>query len=145
MNKMTVAGVNFSNENGTSRQSILTSLFQAGKTIVGVKLVKTNYTDANGVTSLALACVEKSTGEQIGFIHKEDIASCVSISEMTGFIGYNQKGHTYYVELRPVEAPTKKQYGAVKSICSKNGLEMPCYDARAYKQFFGKLAVETAR
>lgn len=143
MANMTIAGVTFSNEDGTNRQGILAGLVGAGKDIIGIRLVKQNYTDAKtNKTSLALGCIERTTGKQIGFIHNSDIAGLLerNVTEMTGFIGYNGKGKCYFVELSEVKAPSRNQYIAVKNTCARAGIEMPAYDVRAYKRWFSTVA-----
>ena len=141
MKTMTVAGVTFANEDGTNRQGILAGLVGAGKDIIGIRLVKQNYTDANNKTTLALGCIERTTGKQVGFIHNADIAEMLEkgITELTGFIGYNQKGHCYFIELSEVKAPSKNQYIMVKNTCARAGIEMPTYDVRAYKRWFANV------
>ncbi len=139
MKKMNIAGVTFNNKDGENRQGILAGLAAAGKTIIGIKIVKQNYTDSTtGRTSLALACVERTTGKQIGFIHQNEIADILSkgVTEMTGFIGYNTKGKCYFVEIDTVQAPSRNQYILVKNTCKRAGIEAPAYDVRAYKRWF---------
>ena len=136
--KSTIAGVTFANNDGENRQGILASLTAAGKTIIGIKIVKQNYTDSTGRTSLALACVERTTGKQIGFIHQNEIADMLSkgLTEMTGFVSYNTKGKCYFVEIDTVQAPSRNQYILVKNTCKRAGIEAPAYDVRAYKRWF---------
>lgn len=135
-----VAGVTFANEDGVNRQGILRELVDAKKEICGISLKKTNYTDNNGVTQMAIACIEKTSRQQIGFIPKENITEILkdNCNELTAFIGYNTKGKCYYVELSPVQAPTKNQYVYVQRACKKAGIPMPAYDERAYKRWFSR-------
>ena len=135
----TIAGVTFNNADGTGRQGILAGLIAAGRDIISIRIVKQNYTDEKtGKTTLALGCIERSTGKQLGFIHNNEIAEMLekNITEMTGFIGYNVKGKCYFVELSEVKAPSKNQYIMVKNTCNRAGIELPAYDARAYKRWF---------
>lgn len=128
-----VAGVTFDNEiedGGRNRQSILKDLYECGRHVLTVDLVRSTY---NGNPSIKV--IDHLTREMLGYIPKEMISN-VTDNQMTGFIMFYNE--CYYVQLDIQKKPSKKQYKYMQYLCSKARTIMPAYDERAYAEFFAK-------
>jgi hypothetical protein len=134
-----VAGVTFTNQDGISRQSILREFGE--NCFITVNLIKQSFFNEDTRQSeLAIACIEKNTKKQIGFIPREDITSDImNIRQMTGHVGCYAPSDTYYCELSQVQAPPTEMYADMKTVCEKRKLTMPAYDVRAFIQFTDRL------
>ena len=137
-----IAGVTLANADGISRQEIL-KFFGVSRYIT-VNLIKRYYFNPKtGKKELSIACIEKSTKSQLGFIPEGDITQEIKgIRQMTGLVGHHASDDTYYCELTETQAPSSETYAYVKEICESKNLLMPIYDMRAYAQFYDWLDVE---
>lgn len=133
-NMIKVAGVTFTNEDGTSRQEILAGL--VGTTgIITVDLQQTTWhNDETNEDEYAIKCIEHNTRKVIGWIPKTELDNDILSSQMTGFIRYYH--NKYSVQLDTIKRPSQKQYHAVKALCAKQGRPMVAYDVRAYAYVF---------
>jgi hypothetical protein len=127
------AGVTFANPDGESRQEILKS-FGDG-TFITVNLIKQTYFNPQTkIPELAIACFEKNTKKQIGYIPKADIEpEIIKMRQLTGYVSvFND---TYYCVLTKQQEPDTKMYSDMKQFCENIHLKPPAYDTRAYIQF----------
>ena len=142
-----VAGVTFKNDindGGKSRQDVLADILSKGYSIITVKLKHVAYQDkTTGIYELAIKCIEKRSGQVIGFIPKTAIESMKTQTELTGFI--NLYKNTYYVNLTPQQKPSPTQYRYVKDLCDKYGWTQPAYDVAAYNGFIAAIKKSNAQ
>ena len=116
-----VAGVSFPNEDGTTRQSILTDIAKGDKTneyrfIADLKLV--DFVNAQGITEDA---IEVWAGNRmVGYVPKKDIPAVKGTPTAVAIVGWYDKADMYTVNLHRHEVPSAKQYAYWKSICRKN-------------------------
>ena len=140
ISKSRIAGVTFNNDaadGGRNRQEILAELFKSSK-IITVNLKHTTFNnEQTGQVEPAIKCVERYSGQVIGWIPREDIAKMKGVRQLTGFIRFIRDG--YSVELEEQVAPSSAQYKTVKDYCSRNGKPMPAYDTRAYGAVFATM------
>lgn len=124
-----VAGVQFANEDGQSRQEIIKTLKKSTCGIITVDLVETTFEG-----EYAIKCIEHNSRKLIGWIPKAELKSELLSSQMTGFIRVGEYGAS--IQLDVIKKPSQAQYHAVKMICSKAKKQMPAYDIRAYAYVF---------
>ena len=124
-----IAGVQFDNEDGESRQEILKTLKKNTCGIITVDLVETTYEG-----EYAIKCLDHNSRKIIGWIPKTELKNEILSSQMTGFIRVGSYGAS--VQLAVIKRPTQAQYHAVKIICSRARKSMPAYDTRAYAYIF---------
>ena len=138
-NAMTVAGVTFANPDGTQRQDILKHF--GNECFITVNLIKQTFSNAKtGENEPAIACIEKVTKQQLGFISRNDLnrPEVTNVRQLTGQVRCFQNENnqtTFYCEIAPVQAPDSEMYANMKKLCAANNLTLPAYDVRAYEQF----------
>lgn len=124
-----LAGVTFDNEDGTSRQKLLETMYQMPAHMILVDMIETTYDGERAVKVL-----ESKSKYHIGWVKKADLAKYEKFpDQMTASVNYYK--NTYYVELSICEAPSQKQYHTVKSIVAKKHMPKPIYDKKAYAAF----------
>lgn len=124
--KINVAGVTFTNTNGTIRQNILKSMSATFQT---ARLKTVDFVNDKGQTEKAIEVY--ISGYQVGYIPKNQLNNPLAEqTELTAFIAYC-KGK-YYCELTARQVPSAKEYAYMKHICIKSKKTMPAYDTRAY-------------
>jgi len=129
-NMIKMAGVKFNNDDGESRQEILSNLFNINLGgIITVDLIETEFEG-----EYAIKCVEHNSRKVIGWIPKTELKNEILSSQMTGFIRRTSYGHN--VQLSVIKKPTSAQYHYAKALCGRNKKPMPAYDARAYAFIF---------
>lgn len=133
MNKMKLAGVTFNNkpeDGGKSRQQILAEL----PTYITVILKHVKFYNENTDSyEDAIKCIEKTTGQVIGWIPRPLINTLWRTYSLTGIVSCYK--NTYGVELVETQKPSQAQYWAVKRSCETTGQPLPAYDARAYTNY----------
>jgi hypothetical protein len=113
-----------------------------------VNLIKQSYINPKtGKTELAIACVERNSKKQIGFIPKSDIEpDILKIRQLTGLVKLHEASGTFHCELTSVQAPSSEEYKSVKALAEAKKMIMPAYDIRAFAQFKNWIAAfETAK
>jgi hypothetical protein len=131
------AGVTFNNPDGESRQEILKSL--GADTYITVNLIKQSFfNEQTQMPELAIACIEKNTKKQIGFIPRTDIEpEILKIRQLTGLVSVYQ--NTFFCVLTAQQTPDTEMYEDMKKTSETRGIPMPAYDTRAYIQFIDAL------
>lgn len=146
MEKLKVAGVKFNNykcDGGENRQNVIENLYKHGSVIIlNLKHTRFKNPETNSWEN-AIKCIEKSSGEVVGWIPKSQIKSVWEKSSMTGIISLYKDN--YSVAIVETIKPSAKLYHTVKDLCEENNWSIPAYDKRAfiavlsaYKKLFGQ-------
>ncbi|GHU58484.1 hypothetical protein AGMMS49975_25120 [Clostridia bacterium] len=132
-----VAGVTFRNSDGEPRQNILKNFGEDSYLTINLRK-ETYFNPETNMPELAIACIEKNTKKQIGYIHRSDIdPEILKLRQLTGLVGLYED--VYYCELARQQAPDSEMYNSIKKICEAKCLQIPAYDVRAYIQFSEQL------
>ena len=127
-----VAGVTFTNNDGTNRQDIIRNLGTGWKT---AKLKQTMFENERAVEV-------RINGQLIGFIPKTQLGNPLSHeTELTAYVEYYpgksvDASGKWYVTLSERAVPSSAEYAYMKKLCLKAGRPMPAYDKRAYAQYW---------
>lgn len=132
-----VAGVSFSNEDGTERQQAIKDICH-GDTKNEYRFIATlrpaTYTDpSTNVTENAIAVYAGYV--QIGFIPRDSIEQMRGIESVVAIASYYGVAEKYTVNLYEHETPSAKQYSYVKRICNENNWRLPLYTRQEYTRF----------
>lgn len=124
-NSIKVAGVTFNNNDGQSRQEILSGLG------IGFKTAKLKQTEFEGERAVEV----RIGGKLVGYIPRNQLGNPLSYKgELTAFVDiYKDKFHVVLTER---ETPSSKEYAYMKKLCLDAKLPMPAYDKRAYTQYW---------
>ncbi len=128
-----VRGVTYSNDpedGGRPRQGILANIAARGSIYVTVDL---NYTTYDGQPAIKVQ--DHVSRNTIGWIPKERIADVTEqrLTQLTGILYLSKKG-IYSVTLDKQIRPDHETYAAMRLVCRQNGISMPAYDMRAYRE-----------
>lgn len=127
-----IAGVTFSNPDGTNRQTILRNLGLGWKT---AKLKQAIY---DGKRAVEVYC----SGHLIGYVPKTQLSNPLSNSnELTLLIEYYPGKSVddvgvWHGTLSTRETPSCREYAYMKKLCKDAKLPMPAYDKRAYQCYW---------
>jgi len=131
-NTIRVAGVTFSNPDGTNRQDILKGLG------IGWKTAKLKQTTFEGERAVEV----RINGHLVGYVPRTQLSNPLSsMTELTAMVEYypakkaNGDGK-WYVTLSERIRPSSAEYGLMKKLCAEAKLPMPAYDTRAYAGYW---------
>lgn len=132
MMTMKVAGVSFDNDDGTSRQQILSTMAKREGGYAIVDLIETTFDGER-----AVKIIDHNSKGCIGWVPKDNLEDNPTFPASVTAKIQCYKG-TYFATISETVVPSAKQYYAAKCICKNNNIMMPAYDSRAYSHLISR-------
>lgn len=122
---ISVAGVTFTNNDGTKRQDVLKKLG------FGYKLAYLVQTTFEGERAVEV----RIDNALIGYIPRKHLSDPISYSaSLLAQIAYNDVADNYYVILSPIEPPDREEIVKTTAYCREHNITMPViFDKRVYQ------------